>query len=235
MLRWLLIYQVMQTASNRGSSVLWRGALILLMCCAGAAARAGGWPVFRGNPALTGVAAGTLPAKPSLLWSFKTGGPVKSSAVIGGGKVFIGSNDGQIRALEFASGRQVWAFKAGSAVQAPPLLANNAVFAGDTDGVFYSINAADGRPTLEIRHRGQDPRLGQRRAQRRRPAAHSGRKLRFQTLLLRRHQRHPRLDLRNGQLHQRLLRRGRRPGRLRRMRRAGPRPQRRHRREGQGN
>jgi outer membrane protein assembly factor BamB len=145
MLRWLLIYRIMQKASNRRSSVLTRGALIVLMCYAGVAAPAGGWPVFRGNPALTGVAAGTLPAKPSLLWTFKTGGPVKSSAVISGGKVFIGSNDGQIRALEFASGRQLWAFKAGSAVLAPPLLANNALFAGDMDGDFYSINAADGR------------------------------------------------------------------------------------------
>src|SRR5437667_3957324 len=37
-------------------------------------------------PALTGVAAGTLPDKLSLLWSFKTGGPVKSSAAIVGGR-----------------------------------------------------------------------------------------------------------------------------------------------------
>ena len=75
--------------------------------------------MFRGGPALAGVAAGSLPERLELLWTFKTGGPVKSSAVIAGDKVFVGSNDGQVHALGLDSGREVWAFKAGSAVQAP--------------------------------------------------------------------------------------------------------------------
>src|SRR5579863_3751155 len=57
------------------------------------AAGVSGWPVFRGSAALTGVAEGRLPEKPALLWTFKTGGPVKSSAVMGGGRAFIGSDD----------------------------------------------------------------------------------------------------------------------------------------------
>jgi outer membrane protein assembly factor BamB len=102
------------------------------------------WPIFRGNPALTGVAADTLPQKPGLLWTFKTGGPVKSSAVIGAGKIFIGSDDGNLYAVNFADGKQVWAFKAASPVQAPPLLVNNSVFAGSVDGIFYALDAAAG-------------------------------------------------------------------------------------------
>ena len=102
------------------------------------------WPIFRGNPALTGVAGGTLPPKPSLLWTFKTGGPVKSSAVIGDGKVFIGSDDGNLYAVNFSDGRQVWAFKADSAVEAPPLLVSNSVFAGSVDGLFYALDAGAG-------------------------------------------------------------------------------------------
>ena len=127
----------MELTESRALVALFRGGIMLMMCCLGASARAAGWPVFRGNPALTGVAAGSLPSKPALLWTFKTGGPVKSSAVIGGGKVFIGSNDGQVHALELGAGREVWAFKAGSAVQAPPLLANNAI--------FYAMNASNGQ------------------------------------------------------------------------------------------
>ena len=86
-----------------------RGALALAFCLAKVTLVAGAvtpqtssansneWPLYRGNPALTGVAAWLCPGQsPSLLWNFKTGGPVKSSAVIGGGKVFIGSNDGQV-------------------------------------------------------------------------------------------------------------------------------------------
>ena len=67
-----------------------------------ATAAAPSWPIFRGNPALTGVAGDNLPEKPGLLWTFKTGGPVKSSAVIGAGKVFIGSDDGNLYAVNFS-------------------------------------------------------------------------------------------------------------------------------------
>jgi outer membrane protein assembly factor BamB len=110
-----------------------------------AAPAAPSWPVFRGNPALTGVAAGTLPQKPGLLWTFKTGGAIKSSAVIGAGKIFIGSDDGNLYAVSFSDGKQVWAFKADSAVEAPPLLAGHSVFAGSVDGLFYAVDAEAGR------------------------------------------------------------------------------------------
>ena len=103
------------------------------------------WPIFRGNPALTGVANDNLPEKPALLWTFKTGGPVKSSAVIGDGLIFIGSEDGNVYALKFSEGKQVWAFKADSAVEAPPLLAGNSVFVGSMEGWFYALDAGAGR------------------------------------------------------------------------------------------
>src|SRR5437016_8763090 len=51
------------------------------------------WPMFRGGPALLGVAEGGLPDKLTQLWSFKTGSAVKSSAAIAQDRVFIGSSD----------------------------------------------------------------------------------------------------------------------------------------------
>src|SRR2546426_826233 len=59
----------------------------------GSPASGANWPMFRGNPALTGIASGPWPDKLSLLWSFKTGGPVKSSAAVVDGHVFIGSGE----------------------------------------------------------------------------------------------------------------------------------------------
>ncbi|MEK7779993.1 MAG: PQQ-binding-like beta-propeller repeat protein, partial [Verrucomicrobiota bacterium] len=47
------------------------------------------WPMYRGQPDLIGLASGDLPAKPALLWSFKTQGPVKSSAAIVGNRVYV--------------------------------------------------------------------------------------------------------------------------------------------------
>ena len=122
-----------------------RFAVLLALCYGGGALHAAGWPVFRGTPALTGIASETLPSSLGLLWSFKTGAPVKSSAVIGDGRAFIGSDDGKIHALNFASGQEEWTFNAGSAVQAPPLLSGNALYVGTVEGIFYALDAGDGR------------------------------------------------------------------------------------------
>ncbi len=123
-----------------------RCALMLALVCGASPLRASaGWPIFRGNPALTGVSTELLPSTLEILWSFKTGAPVKSSAVIGGGRAFIGSNDGRVHALDMATGHEVWMFDAGSAVEAPPMLSGNAVYAGTIEGMFYSINAANGQ------------------------------------------------------------------------------------------
>src|SRR5687768_17369769 len=83
-------------------------AVALIAIPAGAATAS--WPMFRGNPGLTGVSDVTLPAKLKSGWTFKTGGPVKSSAAIADGKVFIGSNDGHLYALNLDSGQKIWGF-----------------------------------------------------------------------------------------------------------------------------
>src|SRR5438046_4342331 len=104
------------------------------------------WPMFRGNPALTGLASGTLPDKLSLLWSFKTGGPVKSSAAIVEGHVFIGSGDGNVDALDLASGKKGWAARTGGPVDSSPLVLDGSVFFGSTDNSLRAVEAASGKP-----------------------------------------------------------------------------------------
>jgi hypothetical protein len=47
------------------------------------------WRQFRGNPALTGVAASAAPAVPKLLWTYETGDSIDSSAAIADGVVGI--------------------------------------------------------------------------------------------------------------------------------------------------
>src|SRR5690242_5333512 len=103
------------------------------------------WPMFRGNPALTGVAAGALPDKLSLLWSFSTGGPVRSSAAIVDGRVFIGSGDSNVFALELTGGKKIWAAKTGGPVDSSPLVLDGRVFYGSTDNSLYAVDAATGK------------------------------------------------------------------------------------------
>src|SRR4051812_10822551 len=108
-------------------------------------AGAGSWPMFRGSPSLVGVAAGKLPDAPALLWSFKTEGPVKSSAAIEGGRAFVGSDDGNVYALDLANGKKVWSFKTAGPVESSPLVLNGKVFVGSTDANLYALDAKSGK------------------------------------------------------------------------------------------
>ncbi len=103
------------------------------------------WPMFHGSPGLLGVASGSLEAKLALLWTFKAGGPVKSSAALVERRVFIGSSDNRLYCLEADSGKKVWDFKTEGEVESSPLVREGRVFAGSADGALYALNAADGK------------------------------------------------------------------------------------------
>lgn len=113
------------------------------------------WSSFRGGPANLGTAAGPLPEKPELLWSYKTGGPVKSSAVIHRGSVFVGAEDGHLYALDAANGTKRWTFDAASPIEAPPLALDGAIYVGSHDGVFYAIDAGSGEARWEYETAGK--------------------------------------------------------------------------------
>lgn len=104
------------------------------------------WPIFRGDPALRGVALGELAGPTQLLWTFKTGGPVNSSAVVLDGRVFFGSGDSNVYAVDLIKGDKVWSFPAGDVVEAPPLALNGRVYVGTASGVFHALDAKDGKP-----------------------------------------------------------------------------------------
>ena len=108
------------------------------------------WPIFRGDPALSGRAKCELPARIELCWSFKTGDEVKSSPVIGAGRVFAGSADGRLYALSLHDGRKIWDLDLGEPVEAPPLLADNRVFAGSSAGVLIAAAVKRGEQLWKL-------------------------------------------------------------------------------------
>jgi hypothetical protein len=110
-----------------------------------AGGQAADWPMFRGEPALRGAAPGQLPDRPALLWSFKTQGPVKSSPAIAGGRVFVGSDDRNLYALNLADGKKIWSFSTGGAIESSPLVLGGTVFVGSSDAGLYALDARAGR------------------------------------------------------------------------------------------
>jgi hypothetical protein len=70
--------------------------------------------------------------------------------VIAGGKVFVGTLHGTMRAIDAETGRDVWQFKAGGAILHAAAASGDKLFFGGADGVIYSLNAADGKPAWEV-------------------------------------------------------------------------------------
>ena len=115
-----------------------------VLAAAAFAAAGDAWPMFRGAPDLRGLAAGTLTPPLRLLWTATTGGPVKSSAAIAAGRVFVGSNDGKLHALALVDGKEIWATALGGPIESSPLVLGDLVCVGSSDGQLYAVAAASG-------------------------------------------------------------------------------------------
>ncbi|MGI6457749.1 MAG: PQQ-binding-like beta-propeller repeat protein [bacterium] len=102
------------------------------------------WHMFRGGQQQLGMAAGSLPPELSLHWTFQTGGPVKSSAVVAESKVFVGSHDKNIYALELDSGNRIWAYETEDIIEAPPMYLDGRIIVGSADGFLYCLDAGTG-------------------------------------------------------------------------------------------
>ena len=68
-----------------------------------------------------------------------TGSRVDSSPVVAGRTVWVGSNDGNLYALDLATGEEQWRFTLGGAVVAQPAIVGERLIVGSRDGVLYSL------------------------------------------------------------------------------------------------
>jgi len=104
----------------------------------------GDWPQFHGNQAQSGFVSGHLSEQLSLVWRFKAGGQIKSSPAIMHGRVYIGSSDKHVYALDVQTGKQVWSAILDDMIEASPCLVDNVVYTGTLAGTFYALDAGSG-------------------------------------------------------------------------------------------
>jgi len=67
-----------------------------------------------------------------------------SSPAVANGKVYFGSGDGNVYAVNADAGTLVWKFPTKDVVHASPAVVNNTVFIGSWDSYFYAIDAETG-------------------------------------------------------------------------------------------
>lgn len=68
-----------------------------------------------------------------------------SAAALDSGRLYLGTHDGHVLALDPASGSKIWDFAAADAVTSTPLPASGRVFFGSFDGNVYALDAGGGK------------------------------------------------------------------------------------------
>lgn len=96
---------------------------------------------------------GTLPRAEAMPDMYDT---YLSSPAVWQGRVYFGSSDGHVYALDARNGKLVWKFKTGSVVHSSPAIAGGVLYIGGWDTYFYALDASRG--TLKWKFKtGDDP------------------------------------------------------------------------------
>jgi outer membrane protein assembly factor BamB len=112
-------------------------------------------PLFAGDVVVVGdwshnVYAFTT-ATGNLRWHYHAGGLIKGAISLAGGRVYFGSYDTHVYALDVRTGKQVWRASSQPRIgrtgtfYADPAVAYGRVFIGATDGKMYSYGASSGK------------------------------------------------------------------------------------------
>ena len=105
------------------------------------------WPVGRGDALSTANADSKLPAKPQVLWQYKTGSEksgFEGTPVISDGKVFVGDFEGTIHAIDFLTGKAVWTTKKKDGFVTAAAASQGCIVIGDFSGMIYGLDAKTG-------------------------------------------------------------------------------------------
>lgn len=102
------------------------------------------WIMQGGTPDRAGGTA-SLPAKLELAWTLDTGDRVATSAAGRDGRAFIGSDAGQLLAIEVSSGRKLWEHAMGGRIRCTPAVAADAVYCGSDTGQFGAFDPQTGK------------------------------------------------------------------------------------------
>ena len=110
----------------------------------------GDWPMFLRDPIHS--AATDVPATPrgKLKWRFDTEFPLFSSPAVVDGRLYLGSGDNRIVALDADTGELLWEYPVRGPVDSSPAVAGDSVFIGLRDGTVLSLHKDTGELQWEF-------------------------------------------------------------------------------------
>ena len=105
----------------------------------------GTWRTYHGNFALDGLAGGSVPDAPELIWKFNAGNRVDVTPVSADGRVYFTTAKGGLFALDL-DGKQLWTQTiAPDSFSSPPLLVGDFLVVGSAKGFLHAYETASGR------------------------------------------------------------------------------------------
>ena len=106
----------------------------------------GNWPMYQRDPAHTGfVGAVGVTLRGELRWRFETQAPIRSSPAVVDGRVYLGTGDRRVVALDAGSGELLWERGVSGPVDSSPAMAGGLVFVGLRDGRVLALNEDNGK------------------------------------------------------------------------------------------
>lgn len=112
---------------------------------------AGGWAMWGRDPAHTNYEE-VVDSQPQgkLKWRFVTSAPIRSSAAVVGGKVYLATGERRIVALNADNGELVWEAQVTGPVDSSPAVADGLVYVGLYDGRVIALDAESGQLRWEF-------------------------------------------------------------------------------------
>ncbi len=108
------------------------------------------WPMFLRDPIHSAAADVTKTPQGRLKWQFDTTMPMFSSPAVVDGRLYLGSGDNRIVALDADTGNLIWEHPVKGPVDSSPAVAGSSVFIGLRDGTVLSLHKDTGELQWEF-------------------------------------------------------------------------------------
>ncbi|HEY7159283.1 MAG TPA: PQQ-binding-like beta-propeller repeat protein [Gemmataceae bacterium] len=112
------------------------------------------WPTVHGNADRNGFTTDCVRGPYRLDWVAEFPNEILATrveAIVADGKVFLGTLNGTLWALDRHTGRVLWKHGGNGSVQHSPAYADSRVFYGDTSGLLWALDAATGKVIWKFR------------------------------------------------------------------------------------